>query len=96
MFLEHEVAVMSTIHGSLSPQHCLSSGCRRRRKPPDIVARANILSKQSRAAEEGWSSNLQIGQGAYNSSPQERDMRLGIWKVKSLYTPGSLKTVATE
>ena len=61
-----------------------------------MVAGANILSKQSRAAEEGWSSNMQTGQGAYNSSPQERDMRLGIWKVKSLYRPGSLKTVATE
>jgi hypothetical protein len=32
---------------------------------------AKILKRQSQAAEEEWSSNLQIGQGAYNSSPQD-------------------------
>jgi len=32
---------------------------------------ANTLKKQSQAAEEGWTSNLQIGQDAYNSSPQD-------------------------
>jgi hypothetical protein len=30
---------------------------------------ANILIKQSRAADNGWSSNLQVGSEAKNSSP---------------------------
>jgi hypothetical protein len=30
---------------------------------------ANILNKQSRTAEKGWSSNWGVGRGANNSSP---------------------------
>jgi hypothetical protein len=30
---------------------------------------ANILNKQSRTAEKGWSSSLGVGRGANNSSP---------------------------
>jgi hypothetical protein len=30
---------------------------------------ANILSKQSRTADKGWSSCLGVGQGSNNSSP---------------------------
>jgi hypothetical protein len=30
---------------------------------------ANILNKQSRTADKGWSSNLGVGRGANNSSP---------------------------
>jgi hypothetical protein len=30
---------------------------------------ANILNKQSRAADKGWSSNLGVARGANNSSP---------------------------
>ena len=30
---------------------------------------ANILSKQSRTADKGWSSSLGVGRGANNSSP---------------------------
>jgi hypothetical protein len=32
---------------------------------------ANILNKQSRSADKGWSSSLGVGRGAYNSSPQK-------------------------
>ena len=30
---------------------------------------ANILNKQSRRADEGWSSSLGVGRGANNASP---------------------------
>jgi hypothetical protein len=30
---------------------------------------ANILNKQSRTADKGWSSSLGVGRGANNSSP---------------------------
>jgi hypothetical protein len=30
---------------------------------------ANILNKQSRTADKGWSSSLEVGCGAKNSSP---------------------------
>jgi hypothetical protein len=30
---------------------------------------ANILNKQSRTVDKGWSSNLGVGRGANNSSP---------------------------
>jgi hypothetical protein len=30
---------------------------------------ANILNKQSRTADKGWSSRLGVGRGANNSSP---------------------------
>jgi hypothetical protein len=30
---------------------------------------ANILNKQSRAADKGWSSSLEVGRGVNNSSP---------------------------
>jgi hypothetical protein len=52
----------SMISGSLSPRHGASSGCGWR------VA-ANILNKQSRTANKGWSSSLGVGRGANNSSP---------------------------
>ena len=48
--------------GSLSPWHCASPGYGWR------VA-ANILNKQSRTADKGWSSSLGIGRGVNSSSP---------------------------
>ena len=33
---------------------------------------ANILNRQSRTADKGWSSNLGVGRGANNSSPYKR------------------------
>jgi hypothetical protein len=30
---------------------------------------ANILNKQSRTSDKGWSSSLGVGRGAHNSSP---------------------------
>jgi hypothetical protein len=32
-------------------------------------AAANVLNKQSRTADKGWSSSLRVGRGANNSSP---------------------------
>jgi hypothetical protein len=31
----------------------------------------NILNKQSRTADKGWSSGLEVGQGVDNSSPKK-------------------------
>jgi hypothetical protein len=42
-------------------------------RPPIWRAAANTLNKQSRTADEGWSSRLGVGRGANNSSP---------WKTK--------------
>ena len=38
-------------------------------RPPIWRVAANILNKQSRTADEGWSSSLMFGQRANNSSP---------------------------
>ena len=38
--------------------------------PPILRVAANILNKQSRTADKGWSSSLGVGRGADNSSPQ--------------------------
>jgi len=37
--------------------------------PPVQRVAANILNKQSRMADKGWSSCLGVGRGASNSSP---------------------------
>jgi hypothetical protein len=37
-------------------------------RPPIWRVAANILNKQSRTADEGWSSNLGVGRDANNSS----------------------------
>ena len=37
-------------------------------RPPMWRVAANILNKQSRTADKGWSSSLEIGRGADNSS----------------------------
>ena len=37
-------------------------------RPPVWGIAANILNKQSRTADRGWSSNVGIGRGANNSS----------------------------
>ena len=38
-------------------------------RPPIWRVAANILNKQSRTADEGWSSSLGVGRGANNASP---------------------------
>ena len=38
-------------------------------QPPIWRVAANILNKQSRTADKGWSSSLGVGRGADNSSP---------------------------
>ena len=38
-------------------------------QPPIWRVAVNILNKQSRTADEGWSSSLGVGRGANNASP---------------------------
>jgi len=38
-------------------------------RPPIWRVAANKLNKQSRTADEGWSSSLGVGRGANNASP---------------------------
>jgi len=44
-------------------------------RPPIWRVAANILSKQSRTADEGWSSSLGVGRGANNASPRTHLLR---------------------
>jgi len=44
-------------------------GLRMEKRPPIRSVAANILNKQSRTADTGWSSSLGVGRGANNSSP---------------------------
>jgi hypothetical protein len=58
------VAVLS---GSLSPRHGASSGCGWRNGIQLWRVAVNILNKQSRTADKGWSYSLGVGRGANNS-----------------------------
>jgi hypothetical protein len=67
MFLEHKVTVTSMIHGSLSPQHGVASGCRWRRKPPDMAASSQYTQKAVTGSRRGvvlqlanWTRCLQL------------------------------------
>ena len=42
---------------------------RKEERPPIWRVAANILNKQSRTADKGWSSSLGVGRGADNASP---------------------------
>ena len=91
------------ISGSLSPGHGESSGFWIEDWDPLRRVVANILNKQSRRADKGWSSSWGVGRGAYNSSiplvqPKQwkRGMRFGTWNVRSLYRSGSLTPVTRE
>jgi len=57
------------ISRSLSPRHGASSGCGWRNGLQYGRVTANILNKQSRAAETGWSSSLGVQRGVKSSSP---------------------------
>jgi len=51
-------SVLCLISRPLSPRHGASSGCGWRRRPPIWTVAANILNKQSRTADKGWSFSL--------------------------------------
>jgi hypothetical protein len=112
---------LSVISGSLSPRHGASSGCGWRNGLRIWRVAASTSNKQSRTADKGWSSSLDVGRGANNASTsknyhvtkhitklrtwtdslvhlkqRQRDMRFGIWNVRSLYSSGSLTTAARE
>jgi hypothetical protein len=53
---------MSLISGSLSPRHGTSSRCGWRNGLQIWKATANILNKQSRTADKGWSSSFGLGE----------------------------------
>jgi hypothetical protein len=55
--------------GSLSPQHGGSSGCGWRNGLQLWGLAANILNKQLRTNDKGWSSSLGVGRGVNNPSP---------------------------
>jgi hypothetical protein len=55
--------------GSLSPQQGVSSGCRWRNSLQLWRVAANILHKQPRTNDKGWTSSLEVGRGANNPSP---------------------------
>jgi len=57
-----------TLFGSLPPRHGASSGCGWRR-PPNMEGSWNVLNKQLRTADKGWSSSLGFGREANNSPP---------------------------
>ena len=66
---------------------CRVRKLRMEERPPVWKVAANILNKQSRTADKGWSSSLGFGQGAYSSS---------LWKcimLRSVHTvlgPGTI------
>jgi hypothetical protein len=43
-------------------------------RPPIWKVAANILNKQSRTADKGWSSSLGVGRGANNASPSKKTL----------------------
>jgi hypothetical protein len=55
--------------GPLSPRHGAFSGCGWRKVLRLRRVAANILNKQSRTADKGWSSSLGVGRVANNPSP---------------------------
>jgi hypothetical protein len=54
--------------GSLSPRHGAFSGCKCKNNLQIWRVAVNILNKESRTTDKGWSSGLEIGQGATNNS----------------------------
>jgi hypothetical protein len=53
----------------LPPQHGASSGCGRRDGFQQCSLPENILNKQPRTNDKGWSSSYGVGPGANNPSP---------------------------
>jgi hypothetical protein len=51
----------------LSPWYGVSSGCRWRRQPPDMVGSYNYTEQAVRQLR-GWSSNLGVGHGVNSSA----------------------------
>jgi hypothetical protein len=63
---------VTVISGSLSPRHGASSGCGWRNGLQIWKVAVNVLNKQSRTADKGWSCSLGVGRGANNSSRSRR------------------------
>ena len=59
----------TAIGGSLSPRHGASSGCGWRNGLQIRRVAANILNKQSKTADKGWSTSFRFGRGVKNYSP---------------------------
>jgi hypothetical protein len=55
-------------YNNLSQRHGTSSGCGWRKGLQIWTVAANTLNKQPRIADKGWSSSLQVGRAANNSS----------------------------
>jgi len=63
-------------------------------RPPICRVAANILNKQSRTADKGWSSSLGFGRGANNSSLLKRMLLRNIHRQSTAHTTyaAALKT----
>ena len=55
-------------------------GLRMEERPPIWWVAANILNKQSRTADKGWSSGLGVGRGVNKSSPYKRILLRIVYK----------------
>jgi hypothetical protein len=64
-------------------------------RPPIRRVAANILNKQSRTADKGWSSSLRVLRGANNSSPLKRIL-LRIVHTESRYLVGHKQRKMSE
>jgi hypothetical protein len=64
-----ECFAMSMLDGSLSPQHGASTGCGWRNGLQLWRLAADILNKQPRTDNKGWSSSMEVGRGVNNPSP---------------------------
>ena len=62
------IYIYTVISGSLSPRHGASAGYGWRNGLQMCRVAANILNKQSRIADNGWSSSLRVGRGVKNTS----------------------------
>ena len=58
------------INGSITTAWCIL-WLQIEEQPPVWRVATNILNKQSQTVEKGWSSSLEVGQGANNSSPSK-------------------------
>jgi hypothetical protein len=64
----------------------MSSGCRWREVLWVLRVAADILNKQSRTADKGWSSSLVVGHGDDNPSPQKFFIVTKCFKVPRTWT----------
>jgi hypothetical protein len=89
--VSHSYSTNGKITVPLSPRHVASSGCRWREVLRVRRVAANILNKQSRTADKGWSSSLWVVTKCFKAlrtwtdslarhKQWKKDMRFGTWE----------------